>query len=121
MAALKAAPSRGIGRTPVFPATRNPAEPTPSQTFVTWLQRAKRRWLASVADPVERAQLKERLWRLGYHGEKRAGVRDPEFRALPPAIQEELAGTNYNTLTRIYDKVTLEDMKQAIELRKKTI
>jgi hypothetical protein len=40
-------------------------------------------------------------------------VRDPKFRQLPPAIQEEIAGTNYTTLRRIYDDVTVDDMRDA--------
>jgi hypothetical protein len=33
---------------------------------------------------------------------------------LPPAIQEEMAGTNYTTLRRIYnDDVTVDDMRNA--------
>lgn len=50
---------------------------------------------------------------VGFHSEKRAGVRDPEFRKLPAAIQEEIAGTNYTTLRRIYDEVTAEDIREA--------
>jgi hypothetical protein len=30
--------------------------------------------------------------RIGYHGEKRAGIQDPKLRKLDPAVQEELAG-----------------------------
>lgn len=41
------------------------------------------------------------------------GVRDPEFRKLSAAIQEEIAGTNYTTLRRIYDEVTAEDIREA--------
>jgi len=35
------------------------------------------------------------LPRLGYHGEKRAGIRDPKFRRLDPAVQKELVGTTW--------------------------
>jgi hypothetical protein len=42
---------------------------------------------------------------LGYHAEKRAGIRDPRFRALPPKVQEELAGTTWNTMRKVYDYV----------------
>jgi len=51
---------------------------------------------------------------LGFHGEKRAGVRDPRFRQLPPKVQEELAGTNWETLRRIYDDVSVEEMRAAL-------
>jgi integrase len=52
--------------------------------------------------------------RLGYHGEKRAGIRDPRFRALDPAVQEELAGTTWETMRRVYDYVDLPTLKDAI-------
>jgi 3-methyladenine DNA glycosylase AlkD len=58
------------------------------------------------------------LPRLGYHGEKRAGIRDPRFRALAPKVQEELAGTTWETMRRIYDYVdlgTLQDAVNALE------
>jgi 3-methyladenine DNA glycosylase AlkD len=58
------------------------------------------------------------LPRLGYHGEKRAGIRDPHFRALAPKVQEELAVTTWETMRRIYDYVdlgTLEDAVVALE------
>ena len=51
---------------------------------------------------------------MGFHSEKRSGVRDPEFRALPPAIQEELAGTSWKTLRGTYDEITVEDMRVAL-------
>ena len=46
--------------------------------------------------------------------EKRSGVCDPEFRGLPPAIQEELAGMSWKTLRRAYDEITVEDMRVAL-------
>lgn len=51
---------------------------------------------------------------INFPAEKRAGVRDPRFRSLPPKIQEQLAGTNYDTLRRIYDEVTVEEMQEAM-------
>lgn len=111
---LKALPSRAIGPVPVFPSARDPARPTPSETFQTWLGRAKRRWLEQVAED-ERAGLARRLFRVGFHAEKRTGVRDPWFRSLPPAIQEEIAGTQWGTLRRVYDEVTVEDMREAMK------
>lgn len=33
---------------------------------------------------------------------------------LPAAIQEELVGTNFSTLRRIYAEVTVEDMRAAL-------
>ncbi len=114
LVALKAAPSRGIGATPVFPSSRRPGEPTPRHTFQTWLRRAKARLLKSLPE-TERPIWKERLRGVGFHAEKREGVRDPAFRSLPSKIQEELAGTRFETLSNIYDKVGVEEMRAAME------
>ena len=111
---LKVAPSRGIGATPVFPSSRRPGAPTPRHTFQTWLRRAKQRFLESMPEP-ERSQVRIRLAGVGYHAEKREGVRDPSFRRLPRKVQEELAGTRFETLSSIYDKVDVEDMRAAME------
>jgi hypothetical protein len=54
--------------------------------------------------------------RLGYHGEKRAGIRDPKFRRLDPAVQEELAGTTWETMRRVYDYVDMPTLQGAIAL-----
>ena len=112
--ALRRAPSRGIGDTPVFPAGSDPSKPTPRDTFQTWLRRAKASWLESVPES-EREALKSRLRGIGFHAEKRAGVRDPAFRQLSPAIQEALAGTDFLTLKDVYDEVGLDDMREALE------
>ena len=112
--ALRKAPSRGIGRAPVFPAATNPRQPTPRNTFQIWLRRSKAVWLRSVPEE-EREKLRARLRGVGFHAEKRAGVRDPNFRALPPAIQEAMAGTRYETLRRVYDEVTPADIRRALQ------
>lgn len=112
---LKGLPSRGIGDTPVFPSATDPTKPTPRDTFHTWLQRAKKRWLETVEDERERSQLKKTLYGLGFHAEKRACVRDKSFRRLPPKVQEALTGTDYDTLRRIYDEVSVEDQSQALK------
>jgi len=108
---LRRAPSRGIAG-PVFPSAKDPTLPTPGQTFQVWLRRAKSRFLKSLPEP-EREAWKERLRGVGYHAEKRAGVRDPDFRALPAKIQETIAGTRYTTLRDVYDEVTTEEVRQA--------
>ncbi len=54
--------------------------------------------------------------RLGYHGEKRAGIRDPKFRSLDPAVQEELAGTTWETMRRVYDFVDMPTLQDAVAL-----
>jgi integrase len=111
--ALKKAPSRGIGETPVFPSAEDSAQPTSRNSFQVWLRRTKAAWLSSIEDETECQRVRQALRGLGYHGEKRAGVRDRRFRQLPAAIQEEIAGTNYTTLRRIYDSVSVEDMREA--------
>ena len=112
---LRRAPSRGIAG-PIFPSASDPSEPTPGSTFQTWLRRAKASLLKSL-DEAERPQWRERLRGVGFHAEKRAGVRDPEFRALPAKIQETIAGTRYTTLRDVYDEVTTDDVREAWEAR----
>lgn len=110
---LRILPLRGIGDAPVFPAARDPSKSSSRHAFQQWLKRAKRAWLRSIDDATERERVRTALRGVGFHSEKRAGVRDPEFRKLPAAIQEEIAGTNYTTLRRIYDEVTAEDIREA--------
>jgi hypothetical protein len=55
-------------------------------------------------DEEAREYLKRNLRWIGFHAEKRAGVKDPEFWALPPAIQEATAGVNFSTLKDTYDR-----------------
>ena len=38
----------------------------------------------------------------------------PRFRALPPAVQEAISGTAYETLKRVYDFVDLDDVRKAV-------
>jgi hypothetical protein len=54
---------------------------------------------------------------LGFHGEKRAGVR--ENRELPPKVLEALTRTNYTTLVQVYDAVDLETMREAINQKRR--
>jgi len=112
---LRRAPSRGIAG-PVFPSASDPSLPTPSHTFQTWLRRSKARLLKPLSEG-EREKWEERLRGVGFHAEKRAGVRDPEFRSLPAKIQETIAGTRYTTLRDVYDEVTTEDVREAWEAR----
>jgi hypothetical protein len=65
---------------------------------------------------AERPTLKEKLKGVGFHAEKRAGVRDPEFRKLPPSVQEAFAGTRHETLRAVYDEVTVDEMREAMNL-----
>jgi len=67
---------------------------------------------------LQRAQVKTSWdFTCRFHAEKRAGVRDPKFRALPAKIQETIAGTRYTTLRDVYDEVTTEDVREAWEAR----
>jgi integrase len=85
----------------LLPAQSNAAEPVGKNTLHRWMERAKNR--AGIKVP-----------RLGYHAEKRAGIRDPRFRALPPKVQEELAGTTWETMRKVYDYVDLPTLKDAV-------
>jgi len=105
---------RGIGDTPLFPHADDPSKPATRHTFQRWLKRAKAKVLRAIEDPERREHMKRRLRGVGFHSEKRTGVRDPEFRKLPPSIQEALAGTDYDTLRKIYDDPSVEDMRNAI-------
>jgi hypothetical protein len=116
---LRKVPSRGIAG-PVFPSARDPSKPTPGGTFQVWLRRTKERLLAAVPEGGREAW-KKKLRGVGYHAEKRAGVRDPEFRSLPPKIQETIAGTQYPTLRDVYDEVTTEDVREAWEGRSRAV
>lgn len=94
----------GLGESPwLLPAPSDPAQPVSRQRLHNWMKAA-------------RNKLGINLPRLGYHGEKRAGIRDPRFRNLAPAIQEELAGTTWGTMRRIYDYVDLPTLQEAVAL-----
>jgi hypothetical protein len=74
----------------------------PVDTLNLWMQRTKKRLGINIRG-------------LGYHGEKRVGVRDPRFRALPPAVQEAISGTTHRTLMSVYGYVGLDAMRGAVE------
>ncbi len=48
---------------------------------------------------------------MGWQPEKRAAVRDPNFRREPKA-QELLSGANFDTLRRIYHDITVHEVRQ---------
>jgi len=104
---LRALP-RGVGRVPVFGGKDGACRSR--HTCQTWLRRAKARWIADIPE-AEREALKERLKGVGFHAEKRSGVRNAEFRRLSPAVQEAISGTSYETLKNTYDKVGPEDIR----------
>ncbi|HUG02097.1 MAG TPA: hypothetical protein VML95_09535 [Longimicrobiales bacterium] len=104
---------RGIGDVPLFARGDDPTRPASRHTLQRWLRRAKRKWLEAVPE-AEREELAARLADVGFHAEKRAGVRDPRFRALPPKVQEMVAGTAYATLRTIYDDLGVEELREAM-------
>jgi integrase len=91
----------------VFPAPADPRRPVSNETLNLWMRRTKKRLGIDIRG-------------LGYHGEKRAGIRDPRFRALPASVQEAISGTAFETLRRVYDYVGLDDMRQAVQLLERT-
>jgi len=40
---------------------------------------------------------------------------------MPPKVQEAIARTNYETLRRVYDAVTVDEVREAIELARKRV
>lgn len=85
----------------LFPATQTASEAVSRTCLHHWMRKTRR--ACGITIP-----------RLGYHGEKRAGIRDPKFRALPAPVQEELAGTTYGTITRVYEYVDLPVLFEAV-------
>lgn len=87
----------------LIPAEANAAQPVPLTRLDNWMRATKK------AQGIN-------LHRLGYHGEKRAGIRDPKFRRLDPAVQEELAGTTWETMRRVYDYVDMPTLQDAVAM-----
>jgi hypothetical protein len=83
------------------PSEEDPSQPVPIDVLALWMRRAKQRAGVNVRG-------------LGFHGQKRAGVRRAEFRQLPPKGQEALTGTNHETLRNIYDDVSLDELRDAM-------
>jgi integrase len=86
----------------LIPAEEDPSQPVSIHVLNLWLQRAK-----------DRAGLKVKG--LGFHAQKRAGVRRKEFRKFPAKVQEALTGTNYETLRLVHDDVSLDEMREAMD------
>ena len=110
---------RRLGSPWIFASGSDPEQPTPRDTFQIWLRRSKDRLLASIENEQERERMRQRLHGLGYHGEKRAGVRDNWFRSLDPKRQEMFARTNHKTLVDVYDDVSLDEMREALRERQR--
>ncbi len=79
-------------------------------TCQAYMTRAKKYRLGATPEG-ERAELRERLRGVGFHAELRGGVRAPGFRDLPLKVQEAVSDNSFDMLTRIYDEVTVEDMR----------
>ncbi|HET6230473.1 MAG TPA: tyrosine-type recombinase/integrase [Longimicrobiaceae bacterium] len=101
LAALQAAP-RVLGSPWVASAPKDPTRPVSSGTLNKWMEKAKA--AAGIEVP-----------RLGFHAQKRAGVRTPEFRALPDKVQEQLTGTTIRTLREVYDDITVDELREAMD------
>ena len=86
----------------LIPAEEDPSRPVSIHVLNLWLQRAKDRAGIDVKG-------------LGFHAQKRARVRRKEFSQLPPKVQEALTGTNHETRRKVYDDVSLEEMREAME------
>lgn len=110
--ALRAAPVRGIGNAWLFPSAKSPGEPTSRHTFQVWLRRAKAALLQSIESDEERERIRQQLAGLGYHGEKRAAVRDPRFRRMSDKAQEAISRTSKQTLMEVYDDMDVEDLRR---------
>jgi integrase len=94
----------GLGDSPwLIPAEGDPPKPIRRSRLDNWMRATQK------AQGIN-------VHRLGYHGEKRAGIRDPKFRRLDPAVQEELAGTTWETMRRVYDYVDLPTLQNAVAL-----
>lgn len=111
---LRAAPSRGIGQAFVFPREKDATQPCSRHYFQLCLRRAKRKLLANINDLDERERMRARLRGLGFHGEKRAAIRDPRFRELPTIIREALARTTEKTQREVYDAVEMPELHEAM-------
>ncbi|HEU4557201.1 MAG TPA: tyrosine-type recombinase/integrase, partial [Longimicrobium sp.] len=100
--ALERRRAEGLDASPwLLPAKHDASQPVGKNVLHNLMKLTKRRLGINVA-------------RLGYHAEKRAGIRDPRFRALPPKVQEELAGTTWDTMRKVYDYVDLPTLHDAV-------
>jgi site-specific recombinase XerD len=96
--------AEGLEASPwLLPAPGDVTEPVSNNRLHHWMKTAKKREGIKVP-------------RLGYHAEKRAGIRDKRFRALPAKVQEELAGTTWDTMRKVYDYVDLPTLHEAVAL-----
>lgn len=102
--ALEMRRSEGVESSPwLFPAPRDASVPLSAHTLRYYMQATRKR-------------LGVEIPRFGVHATKRAGVRDPRFRALPPSVQAALSGTTYGTLERVYQFVGVDDMRDALKV-----
>jgi integrase len=98
--ALELRQAEGVGDSAwLFPAPKNPEVPVPETSLHNWMKRA-------------RNALGIKVKRLGYHGEKRAGIRDPLYQQLPEEWREAYSGTTIGTEKRVYGFVGKAAMRQ---------
>lgn len=86
----------------LFPGIVDPSMPIPAITLQSWMR-------------ATRKKLGIKVPRLGYHGEKRAGIRDPRWQQLPDEWREALSGTTAETEKRVYGYVGLDAMEKALD------
>lgn len=100
--ALEHREADGVAASPwLFPGIADPSLPVPGATLQKWMR-------------LTRQALGIRIPRLGYHGEKRAGIRDPRWQQLPDEWREALSGTTAQTEKRVYGYVGLDAMEKAV-------
>lgn len=85
----------------LFPSSEDRARAVPESSLHNWMKRAKKRAGLNIRG-------------LGYHSEKRAGIRDPKWQQLPVEWREALSGTTFETEKRIYGYVGLPAMERAV-------
>lgn len=85
----------------LFPASQDRTRAVPGTSLHNWMKRAKKAAGLNIRG-------------LGFHSEKRAGIRDPMWQQLPEEWREALSGTTIQTEKRIYGYVGLPAMEQAV-------
>jgi len=102
--ALELREEEGVGASPwLFPAPTNPEVPVSENSLHNWMKRT-------------RDALGIKVKRLGFHGEKRAGIRDPLYQQLPEEWREAYSGTTIQTEKRIYGFVGRAAQRQTVAI-----
>ncbi len=109
-------PVRGISG-PVFPGAKNPVEPTPESTWKTWLQRAKASILAALPED-ERPVMRRKLWRVGYHSERRSFADQEWVGEMDPKTRSVVFGASDRVFQDVYKQPSVEDVRRAVRRAK---